>query len=174
MLGVLGLVGVVIQSDEVETGLQLVAASSEHMLPAYALSRLRVTAAEVDVFVLDMTQSKFSILNVPLQLTYCSERRRGRSHTACSRPCHWTGPSAPPTGKEARVAVCVFVVQMRRPFDSGSSPHTGRRRIPPRGACRSSFLCLSHRGFLEAACPVGYMYMLQKNTHSFMHPSHSG
>lgn len=50
MLGVLGLVGVVIQSDEVETGLQLVAASSEHMLPAYALSRLRVTAAEVDVF----------------------------------------------------------------------------------------------------------------------------
>lgn len=174
MLGVLGLVGVVIQSDEVETGVHLVAASSKHVLPAYALSRLRVTAAEVDVFVLDMTQSKFSILNVPLLLTYCSERRRGRSHMACSRPCHWTGPSAPPTGKEARVDVCAFVVQKRRPFDSGSSPHTGRRRIPPRGACRSSFLCVSHRGFLEAACPVGRMYMLQKNTPSFIHPSLSG
>lgn len=169
MLGVLGLVGVVIQSDEVETGLHLVAASSEHVLPAYALSRLGVTAAEVDVFVLDMTQSKFSLLNVPLQLTYCSERRRGRSHMACSRPCRWTGPSAPPTGKEARLDVCVVVVQMRRLFDSGSSPHTGRRHIPQRGACRSSFLCVSHRGFLEATCPVGYMCMLQKNKfiHSF-------
>lgn len=74
--------------------------------------------------------------------------------------------------RKRRVDVCVFVVQMRRPFDSGPSPHTGRRHIPQRGACRSSFLCVSHRGFLEATCPVGYMYMLQKNTHSFIHSSH--
>lgn len=38
ILGVLCLVGVVIQSDEVETGLDLIAAPSEHVLPALTLS----------------------------------------------------------------------------------------------------------------------------------------
>lgn len=46
MLGVLRLVGVVIQSDEVEAGLDLIAAPSEHVLPAHTLSRERVAAVD--------------------------------------------------------------------------------------------------------------------------------
>lgn len=38
MLGVLCLVGVVIQSDEVEAGLDLIAASPKHVLPAHTLT----------------------------------------------------------------------------------------------------------------------------------------
>lgn len=38
VLGVLSLVGVVVQSDEVEARLHLVAALSEHVLPAHTLS----------------------------------------------------------------------------------------------------------------------------------------
>ncbi len=38
MFGVLCLVGVVIQSNEVEARLDLIASSSEHVLPAHALS----------------------------------------------------------------------------------------------------------------------------------------
>lgn len=45
VLGVLRLVGVVIQSDEVETRLHLIAPPPEHVLPADALTRVRVTAA---------------------------------------------------------------------------------------------------------------------------------
>lgn len=48
VLGVLGLVGVVIQSDEVEAGLDLITAPPEHVLPAHALSRVRITAVHRD------------------------------------------------------------------------------------------------------------------------------
>ena len=44
VLGVLRLVGVVIQSDEVEARLHLIAAPAEHVLPAHTLPRVRVTA----------------------------------------------------------------------------------------------------------------------------------
>lgn len=112
--GILCLVGVVIQSDEVETGLHLVTASSEHVIPAYALSSLRVTAAEMDVFVdrNDIIKTLL-VINRPFRLTYCVERRRGRSHMACSRLCHWTGPSAPPAGKEEWMFVLSFLYTYR-------------------------------------------------------------
>ena len=47
MLGVLCLIGVVIQSDEVETRLHLVAPASKHVLPAHALPRVGVTAGKL-------------------------------------------------------------------------------------------------------------------------------
>ena len=46
VLGVLGLIGVVIQRDEVEARLDLIAASPKHVLPAHTLTRMRVTAVE--------------------------------------------------------------------------------------------------------------------------------
>lgn len=46
MFGVLSLVGVVVQGDEVEARLDLFAASSKHVLPARALSCVGVTAVE--------------------------------------------------------------------------------------------------------------------------------
>ena len=50
MLGVLCLVGVVIQSDEVEAGLDLITASSKHVLPAHTLSCVRLTAVEGEIW----------------------------------------------------------------------------------------------------------------------------
>lgn len=44
-VGLLRLVGVVVQGDEVEAGLHLVAAPAEHVLSAHALSQVRVAAA---------------------------------------------------------------------------------------------------------------------------------
>lgn len=63
--------------------------------------------------------------------------------------------------------------------DGGSSPHTGRRRVPEPGACRSSSLCGSRRGSLEAKCPAGCRCTLWKRTatdfsvgkHSFVPPT---
>lgn len=100
VLGVLRLVGVVIQSDEVETRLHLIAPASEHVLPAYALSRVRVAAARLCVSSHVLTP----LLNAPLKLTYCSGPPRGRSHMVCSRPCRWTDPSAP-----AKTSGCLFL-----------------------------------------------------------------
>lgn len=68
-LGVLCLVGVVIQSNEVEARLHLVAASSKHVQPAHTLSRVRVTAAETDVY---QTFSHCFIMHIePHKYVYC-------------------------------------------------------------------------------------------------------
>ncbi len=124
------------------------------------------------------------LIKVIFKHTYCWQPRPDHSHTVCSRPCHWTDPSAEATGKrtESRhlfihtahththtqyiytVYTEVNVFRLRLTAVFGSAPDTDRSRVRRRGVCRSNFLCSTHRSFLQAEFPAGYRYKLPKHT----------
>lgn len=55
------------------------------------------------------------------------------------------------------------ISKLRPTVKFGSAPDTDRSYIRQRGACRSNFLCLNRRSFLQAEFPAGYSYKLPKN-----------
>lgn len=99
------------------------------------------------------------------KLTHYLQPHHGHSHMVCSRPCHWTDPSAVAVEKRTENIhswLCLTHRGERKLF--GVVPDTDRSCVRWWGVCRSTFLCLNHRSFLQAGCPAGYRYKLPKHT----------